>query len=822
MIAAPRNTSRFLYRVSHPRSQPPSARVAALTPQTALLVEPVSPAATSAWRPATQTSRTMEKGSGFAATKTRFHPAQSVSVASHTRQSHAMPPSRGTGGLTHSQSELINCYMPENPASKSAPDGKGSNALSDTHHYTSAPAAAPILTEPNVALVLRDHQTRTPYIADAWEFELLQAGLLDRFHKIPPGIRHGFIVDFPQIKSVQSPPNKDTVNTYSEQFNSILDKEINKGRYLGPFPLKDIEAALGPFQSSPLSLIPKPGRPGKYRLIQNFSFPITPSAQFPNRSINAHIKAENFPTTWGKFSVIYSLIARLPPGSEAATRDIAEAYRTIPLHRSQWPAGVVRISDTLGCIDTCLAFGATPSAGSYGHMSDAGCEILRAYGIGPVDKWVDDHIFFRIRRPFIDEYNKAREYYHDIIKREGLMTSGSRIWFKGTTWNNDVSDEFGEDCSRPIIDLSRSSPRSEHDSQFSYGISDIDAISLKLGIPWELEKDQLFGLTTIYLGFLWNLDKRIVSLSPEKTRKYLLAIAAWQTRRFHTLQDTRELFGKLLHACSVLPAGRAYLTGFERMLKIGADKPFVPHRPDKYIKADLDWWTSALSSKKATRSIVAPVNFSDIRAFSDASSETGIGLVVGDRWRAWRLSPDWKTRNGQKDIGWAEALGFELLVYTVAAIPYVGECIILYGDNTGVVEGWRNGRHRNHEANQCFKRIHEFIGSLSRRFEVYTKYVPSKLNPADGPSRGHYGLWSQLLPEILIPEPVRSFLIDASPFETSNNSRGPFPEHVLSPITPGNPNGRDPDRDFDSEVRDSRELRTLEESLINEALCSGQ
>ena len=157
-----------------------------------------------------------------------------------------MPPSRGTGGLTHSQSELINCYMPENPASKSAPDGKGSNALSDTHHYTSALAAAPILTEPNVALVLRDHQTRTPYIADAWEFELLQAGLLDRFHKIPPGIRHGFIVDFPQIKSVQSPPNKDTVNTYSEQFNSILDKEINKGRYLGPFPLKDIEAALVP------------------------------------------------------------------------------------------------------------------------------------------------------------------------------------------------------------------------------------------------------------------------------------------------------------------------------------------------------------------------------------------------------------------------------------------------------------------------------------------------------------------------------------------------------------------------------------------------
>ena len=58
--------------------------------------------------------------------------------------------------------------------------------------------------------------------------------------------------------------------------------------------------------------------------------------------------------------------------------------------RLGWDVMVV----TLGCIDTNLDFGSTPAAGVYGHISDVCCEIFRHNGIGPVNKWVDDHIFF--------------------------------------------------------------------------------------------------------------------------------------------------------------------------------------------------------------------------------------------------------------------------------------------------------------------------------------------------------------------------------------------------------------------------------------------
>lgn len=338
---------------------------------------------------------------------------------------------------------------------------------------------------------------------------------------------------------------------------------------------------------------------------------------------------------------------------------MAEAYRTIPIHPSQWPAAVVRTSDTHGCIDTCVAFGATPSAGIYGHVADGEVEVMRHHGIGPLDKWVDDHIFLRIRREYIAAYNKMREKWHSEVSPE-IQRAGARIWFQGKYLDNDEPEEFNEDCSQPIRDLASTSPRSAHDSCFSYSFEDIDAVSNLLGIPWERTKDQPFSHAATYIGFLWDLKASTVSLSPSKAAKYLQAIHAWRKRQVHVLRDVEELYGKLLHACAALPCGRAYLTGLEAMLKTGSLKPFMPHRAHKKIADDLDWWTDKLQNGDVQRPISPPLPFSDIKAYSDASSTIGIGITIGERWGAWRLIPGWRESRGcSRDIGWAEAIGLE-------------------------------------------------------------------------------------------------------------------------------------------------------------------
>ena len=115
--------------------------------------------------------------------------------------------------------------------------------------------------EPAHALELRKLQPHTSYKADAWEFELLRTGLVVRFPSIPSGLRQGFSVGYPMPSHVQMPPNSTSLAVYEAEFGNIVNKELTKGHYIGPLPFSIIETLLGPFQSSPLSLIPKSGKP---------------------------------------------------------------------------------------------------------------------------------------------------------------------------------------------------------------------------------------------------------------------------------------------------------------------------------------------------------------------------------------------------------------------------------------------------------------------------------------------------------------------------------------------------------------------------------
>jgi hypothetical protein len=101
------------------------------------------------------------------------------------------------------------------------------------------------------------------------------------------------------------------------------------------------------------------------------------------------------------------LIWRLPPGTQAACRDVAEAYRTIPLTPSQWPGTVVRLSENdQFTINTSNSFGLAMAGGVYGIIGDAFTDLMRATRIGPVTKWVDDYVFFQIPQQYLDEYNR--------------------------------------------------------------------------------------------------------------------------------------------------------------------------------------------------------------------------------------------------------------------------------------------------------------------------------------------------------------------------------------------------------------------------------
>jgi hypothetical protein len=111
------------------------------------------------------------------------------------------------------------------------------------------------------------------------------------------------------------------------------------------------------------------------------------------------------------------------------------------------------------------------------------------------------------------------------------------------------------------------------------------------------------------------------------------------------------------------------------------------------------------------------------------------------------------------DIGWAEAVAFELLARTLITLYSPDHHFRCHSDNTGVVEGWWKGASKNAQTNGIFQRMHNISETTGAHF--HTQYVPSQHNPADAPSRGILGPPNCLLPTVSLPIPLLPFIQDA-------------------------------------------------------------
>ena len=120
---------------------------------------------------------------------------------------------------------------------------------------------------------LRHRRTEmlTPYRPSAWRSQLERHGLLGIYHNLYHSLMHGFDLGIPSISQTYVPANSPSIYKLPREYEEIVDKEFQKGRSIGPFLRADLESILGPFQSSPLSLVPKPGKPGKFCAVHDFS-----------------------------------------------------------------------------------------------------------------------------------------------------------------------------------------------------------------------------------------------------------------------------------------------------------------------------------------------------------------------------------------------------------------------------------------------------------------------------------------------------------------------------------------------------------------------
>ena len=115
-----------------------------------------------------------------------------------------------------------------------------------------------------LVLECRRLKALTPHYLDIWECKLQEAGLTGKYLHVVAGLHYGFSISFPQIISTQIPPNKHSIIEFTEEFSRIIGNEIQKECYIGLISQQDVKSLIGPFQTSPFSIIPKPGRPDIY------------------------------------------------------------------------------------------------------------------------------------------------------------------------------------------------------------------------------------------------------------------------------------------------------------------------------------------------------------------------------------------------------------------------------------------------------------------------------------------------------------------------------------------------------------------------------
>lgn len=273
-----------------------------------------------------------------------------------------------------------------------------------------------------------------------------------------------------------------------------------------------------------------------------------------------------------------------------------------------------------------------------------------------------------------------------------------------------------------------------HDRDSSMGLIE------SLRIPWHPEKTgKVFTSVFVFIGFLWDLPHRRVSLPDSKRLKYLFRVNTMITRiNSHdtfTLVELQEIHGCLIHVCFIHSDGSSRLPPLSNSMSTYRGNEHIRRHLSDSVKKTLLWWKRRLEDPIYFRQLRQLKPLTDLGIFVDASTDWGIGILFGGKWWTLQLRPDWKIEG--QDICWLEAIAIELALYFVVSEGFSDTHLLISSDNQGAIGALKKGRSRNSAINLCVRRT---TALLSSHFIIPSlRYIESNKNPADPLSRGILG-----------------------------------------------------------------------------------
>jgi len=294
------------------------------------------------------------------------------------------------------------------------------------------------------------------------------------------------------------------------------------------------------------------------------------------------------------------------------------------------------------------------------------------------------------------------------------------------------------------------------DFRYDYDCEEMLRCIEPLGVPWHEGKgDNHFMFVTTFIGYLWDIPQKLVSLPDEKRLKFQERIRRFlnnfcDTHHPCNLLNVQKIHGSLCHVAFVYINGHSCLASLSNFAsKFKNDKYRTLYVSSRPMVTDLRWWLDTLSSPSIVRPLRPQGPLQDFGLYVNASTSWGIGIVIGDEWSSFQLSLSWKIHGW--DICWLETIAIELLAHFLEDKGFRDVHLLIHSDNQGTIGALSKGRSPNVHINLSIRRTHLIFMDLSITPNI--TYIESGANPADPILRGEPGpAGKRIFPRFTLPE----------------------------------------------------------------------
>lgn len=268
---------------------------------------------------------------------------------------------------------------------------------------------------------------------------------------------------------------------------------------------------------------------------------------------------------------------------------------------------------------------------------------------------------------------------------------------------------------------------------------DIVKASERLGVKTNVTKYAEFADEQKFIGFIWNCKNKTVRIPPQKLDKRKDEINEFLSQETCSMKELQRFAGKLSHLTLVLPQLKCYLV--EAFRGVATWKTPGRRAISADVREDITYWKEFLRTVKPTF-LVPDHIVKNVGWVGDASTDFGIGIIIGKDWGQFKWLPGWDCPpdRPRRTIAWAETvtvrLGLLMLQEKLrkSSLTMAGQKYSCLTDNTTTKGAARNRKSRDFWVNQEWRVIQRLLLDLD--CDINLVRVTSADNEADKLSRG--------------------------------------------------------------------------------------